>query len=408
MVQEKYKPTKEREAIASIFLLVSVLQTQISRKDILLASLMAIFIPFGYNLTKIAMPLKFVSVGIEKGILILPILVGDALQLLVRPISGVLADKYGHKRFLFVSPLLYALAFIIMLKAESAWGIYVAMIVLGIAVASFWSVFLAYSSYIDLSISKSVGYILMISFIGALIGTVLSGYIYEYYGSSTVFLISAISCIIVAIASIGLKPIKTGDFKANLDIVMRIAVKNVKDILENSNTISLRSVINTYAPILLIDAGLRPTIVGVIMVILPAMYAIMQYVGGVLYSKIVLYRAYINMIALALLILFVVFCINAMIYLAIIVFFMYGIMSSLLFTPQLSKSIDTDSNMRATATGSFGVGMILGRILASAISATCGYIAETSIALYSSPHMALMGVGVCFLIITVGVRIPKL
>ena len=143
------------------------------------------------------------------------------------------------------------------------------------------------------------------------------------------------------------------------------------------------------------------------MVVLPAMYAIMQYIGGALYSKIVPYRALINMVALLLLMLFALFCINTMIYSAVFVFIVYGITSSLLFTPQLSRSMDTNLELRATAAGGFGAGMTLGRILASTISMVCGFMADRGVIQYPSPSVALMGVSIGFIVPTVGMWILR-
>lgn len=59
------------------------------RKDIVVVSILSMSIPIAYNLTKIALPLKLVDVGFSKGIVILPIMIGNFFKYFLGYCSGL-------------------------------------------------------------------------------------------------------------------------------------------------------------------------------------------------------------------------------------------------------------------------------------------------------------------------------
>ncbi len=336
-------------------------------------------IPVAFNTAmKIAIPLKVVSVGIPKGLAILPILVNNVFQIFTRPIAGWLAEKTDHRIIFGSATLLYGAGFMLYLSSKSPIDVYISSIVLGLGIASFWSTFLAYSSYMDRkSASQGLAKTLSISYVGAFVGTVLSGFIYEYYGFYGTFIFSAI----ISASSLPLVFLlpKAETYEIELEEALRITVRNIRDLFLNTNAISLVPIVNTYAPIILIDAGIPPSIAGLILTTLPIFSAIMQILGGYLYRPTIKYRRAINILANFSMVLFALSASFSMLLLTILFFATYSLASSLLFTPQLTKSIEEGGKARAVGSGGFGSGMNVTRVLGSIIATAGGYLAEEGI-----------------------------
>ena len=373
----------------------------LGRKDIVVVSILSMLIPITYNLTKIALPLKLVDVGFSKGIIILPIMIGNFFQVFFRPLFGFMAEKYGHRKFIILAPTLYSLAFIIIAFSRSTYEISLGIILLGLAISMFWSSFLAYSSYIHpRDISISLGHVLAISYIGAMVGTIFSGYTFEYYGSKYVFYVSSVLGLLATMVAFFLTPV-VGGGEVELKKVLEVINVNMTDIILNVNIISMLSIVNTYAPIILIESGISPTLTGILMLSLPLMSAVMQYLGGILYVKIIRYKTVINISALIMLIIFAFVPYIQNIFVSIAAFILYSILSSLLFTPQLSKSVDTSEEMRAVGTGGFGAGMALSRTVASTLSLIGGYVADIGLVGVSSPSLAIVVPSLSFIVISI-------
>lgn len=360
----------------------------LTTREVIVATAIGLLVPIAFNLTKIAIPMKIISVGISKGVVILPLLVGNIFQVVTRPIFGVFAEKYGHKKIFGSAPILYAISFMIFANSKGPLDVYIASIILSLGIAAFWSAFLAYSSYLKYGAAKSIAHVLAFSFVGAFIGTAYSGYVFDAFGYDVVFMISALICILAVTTSLFTHSPK-GNKELSLGDVYAVAISNIKDTILNANTLSLIPIVNTYAPILLIDAGLSPTITGLVLVALPLMSAIMQYFGGKAYNKIVSLRPLINILSLLILISFAYLSVIRAIYLAVLSFVLYSIFASTMFTPQITRSIDTSEDMRAVGTGGFGSGMTLARVIASSVAVVGGNIAETGTINLNPPFFAL-------------------
>jgi len=385
--------------------LLGIVIERITRRDAILATIVSVLVPFSYNLTKVSLPVKMASVGLGKGVIILPMLIGNCFQVVIRPISGIYAEKYGHKKFFCTAPLLYSLSFILISMSRNVVDIIFSTIILSMGIAMFWSAFLAFSSYIHPErIALSIGHILAFSYIGALMGTALSGYLYEHYGMFFVFLAASIICILATFVSIF---ITSAQGKKYFEQSSAIAIirRNMKDILTNSNIIAMIPIVNMYAPILLLESGVSPTYVGLLLTSLPLMSAIMQYVGGFLYSHVVNHRHVINMMSLIFLSLFAYASAEKLIIIGSLCFIIYSLLSSFLFAPQLSTAVDKSENMRAVGASGFGAGIAMGRVIAASLSVIGGYVADTHIINVSSPMFAMVLSSTTFGIITVASRI---
>jgi len=191
-----------------------------------------------------------------------------------------------------------------------------------------------------------------------------------------------------------------GKGRIELKRAMRIINVNMTDIILNVNIISMLPIVNTYAPIILIDSGLSPTTTGILMLFLPFMSAIMQYLGGILYEKIIKYKFVINVSALIMLIIFASVSYIRNIFISIAAFISYSILSSFLFTPQLSKSVNTSEEMRAIGTGGFGAGMVLSRTIASTLSLIGGYVGDIEMVSISAPSLAITVPALSFIAIS--------
>ena len=358
-------------------------------------------IPVAFNVAmKIAIPLKIVSVGIPKGLAILPILVNNVFQVFTRPIAGWLAEKTDHRVVFGSATLLYGAGFMLYLSSRTPFDVYISSIVLGLGIASFWSAFLAYSSYIDeKSASQGLAKALSISFVGAFVGTILSGFVFEYYGFHGTFVFATI-VVVSAIFFILLLP-KMETHEIDLGKALRITSGNIRDLFLNANAVSLVPIVNTYAPILLIDAGVSPSIAGIILTAFPIFSAITQILGGYLYRPIIRYRLIINILANFSMILFALSANLAVLPLTILFFVMYSFASSLLFTPQLTKSIEEGGEARAVGSGGFGSGMNATRVLGSVIATMGGYIAEEGLISIQPAVSAIVFTSVAFIFISI-------
>lgn len=367
------------------------------------AFLIAFFIPVAFNSTKIATPLKIVDVGIGAGIVILPITIGNIFQIFLRPTFGSYSERLGHKRIFSFAPVLYGLAFILYYFSKTPIEVILASIVLSIGISAFWSPFLAYSSFLDENKARGVADVLTASYFGAFVGTALSGYLFEALGFKVFFFGAVIMFMVPIIAQY---TSLTGSLrKLELNDIVRRTYISLKDTVLNANAIALVPVVNAYGPILMLEAGLTPTEAGLLLTIFPIMSAITQQLGGKLYGKLVGLRWIINLFALALLASFAFVALLRIKILTIASFLGYSTSSSLIFTPQLTKSIESSGKYRGVGSGGFGAGMNVSRVMASTVAMGGGYLAEQGAVDLYPPIAAIYSVVFFLGIITIINRI---
>jgi len=90
-----------------------------------------ILVPMAYALSSVARPLLSTAVGIPKGVLAVLPLTSNVAQILMRPIFGVLCDRYGRKIFMTIGASLYLLSYLYQSFAQSALDMILASFIFG-------------------------------------------------------------------------------------------------------------------------------------------------------------------------------------------------------------------------------------------------------------------------------------
>lgn len=154
--------------------------------------LVGALMPLSFSLASVARPLLAVAVGVQAGILAIIPLVSNIAQIFFRPIFGYLSDKHGRKIFISIAVLIYATGYIIYSIAESPLHIIIASFVIGIGIGCLWPALMALSAEIGSNARESLGSLLMLSFLGSLIGSVFSGFVAEVFGWRETYMLSAL------------------------------------------------------------------------------------------------------------------------------------------------------------------------------------------------------------------------
>ena len=154
--------------------------------------LVGALMPLSFSLASVARPLLAVAVGVQAGILAIIPLVSNIAQIFFRPIFGYLSDKHGRKIFISIAVLIYATGYIIYSIAESPLHIIIASFVVGIGIGCLWPALMPLSAEIGSNARESLGSLLMLSFLGSLIGSVFSGFVAEVCGWRETYMLSAL------------------------------------------------------------------------------------------------------------------------------------------------------------------------------------------------------------------------
>jgi len=324
----------------------------------------------------IAIPLKAISVGLTKGLVASIILVSNIVQLFGRPLFGYLSDRYGAKKFIVLAPLVYSSSYYLFFISKNILEIFISSMLLGLGVSSQWAALFGYVSKRNkLKISDATGSILSISFFGAVIGLTFSGYLVEFYGLNFPFFISSLvslSCLFIIL------PINSvsGSESASFMRSMKVAVSGIWNTLVTTNSIALFPIIRTYGVLLLLYAGLKESLIGLILTLYRLISALLQKVSAKITPHIVKKLYALNLMSLLNFLLFAILVFWNQLYLSLIFFAIGTVITSLLPTSQLVKSISIDTRYTGSGAAGFGTGLSVGRIVATGIGSIAGGFEE--------------------------------
>lgn len=333
-------------------------------------------IPVSFNIVVIAIPLKAISVGLAEGLVASIILVSNIVQLLGRPLFGYLSDRFGAKKFIVLAPLIYSSSYYLFYISRNVLEIFISAMLLGLGVSSQWAALFGYvSKKNQLKISEATGSILSVSFTGAVLGLALSGYLVEFYGLDYPFFFSSIIAFMCLFIILPIESVK-GSRGVSFTGSMKVAVSGIWNTLATTNSISLFPIIRTYGVLLLISAGLKESLIGLILTIYRLINASLQKVSAKITPRIIKKLYILNLLALSNYFLFAVLVLWNQIYLSIIFFIVGTIINSLLPTSQLVKSMSIDVRYAGSGVAGFGTGLSVGRIVATGIGSIAGGLEE--------------------------------
>jgi len=119
--------------------------------------------------------------------------VGTAILYFLPVITGALADRYGYRRVLLISYVLYIAAFLLMPYCQSFWSVFINYIFLALAAALFKPIISATIAHLTTKENSSIGFGIFYQMVnvGAFIGPLVSLY-YGAHSYNNVFYVSAI------------------------------------------------------------------------------------------------------------------------------------------------------------------------------------------------------------------------
>ncbi|MHA1590030.1 MAG: MFS transporter [Candidatus Njordarchaeales archaeon] len=341
--------------------------------------LVGALMPLSFSLASVARPLLAVAVGVQAGILAIIPLVSNIAQIFFRPIFGYLSDKHGRKIFISIAVLIYATGYIIYSIAESPLHIIIASFVIGIGIGCLWPALMALSAEIGSNARESLGSLLMLSFLGSLIGSVFSGFVAEVFGWRETYMLSALVALCAFLVAVMLKEPsmkrEAPDIRSSLKLSYKIAARSVTRI----NSIGLKPILSTYLPVILLDLGLTQTIIGVFMAFDRLITSIMQKVSAKVSTKKLFRIPAINLLSLGALLLFITMASYHNLLLAISSYITYSVGAGLLPTSELAEATERAGRAKGSGAGGFGVALSFTRIIASSIATAGGSIEIASL-----------------------------
>ncbi|MHA1609184.1 MAG: MFS transporter [Candidatus Njordarchaeales archaeon] len=350
--------------------------------------LVGALMPLSFSLASVARPLLAVAVGVQAGILAIIPLVSNIAQIFFRPIFGYLSDKHGRKIFISIAVLIYATGYIIYSIAESPLHIIIASFVIGIGIGCLWPALMALSAEIGSNARESLGSLLMLSFLGSLIGSVFSGFVAEVFGWRETYMLSALVALCAFLVAVMLKEPsmkrEAPDIRSSLKLSYKIAARSVTRI----NSIGLKPILSTYLPVILLDLGLTQTIIGVFMAFDRLITSIMQKVSAKVSTKKLFRIPAINLLSLGALLLFITMASYHNLLLAISSYITYSVGAGLLPTSELAEATERAGRAKGSGAGGFGVALSFTRIIASSIATAGGSIEIASLSLVISALLA--------------------
>ena len=341
--------------------------------------LVGALMPLSFSLASVARPLLAVAVGVQAGILAIIPLVSNIAQIFFRPIFGYLSDKHGRKIFISIAVLIYATGYIIYSIAESPLHIIIASFVIGIGIGCLWPALMALSAEMGSNARESLGSLLMLSFLGSLIGSVFSGFVAEVFGWRETYMLSALVALCAFLVAVMLKEPsmkrEAPDIRSSLKLSYKIAARSVTRI----NSIGLKPILSTYLPVILLDLGLTQTIIGVFMAFDRLITSIMQKVSAKVSTKKLFRIPAINLLSLGALLLFITMASYHNLLLAISSYITYSVGAGLLPTSELAEATERAGRAKGSGAGGFGVALSFTRIIASSIATAGGSIEIASL-----------------------------
>ena len=341
--------------------------------------LVGALMPLSFSLASVARPLLAVAVGVQAGILAIIPLVSNIAQIFFRPIFGYLSDKHGRKIFISIAVLIYATGYIIYSIAESPLHIIIASFVIGIGIGCLWPALMPLSAEIGSNARESLGSLLMLSFLGSLIGSVFSGFVAEVFGWRETYMLSALVALCAFLVAVMLKEPsmkrEAPDIRSSLKLSYKIAARSVTRI----NSIGLKPILSTYLPVILLDLGLTQTIIGVFMAFDRLITSIMQKVSAKVSTKKLFRIPAINLLSLGALLLFITMASYHNLLLAISSYITYSVGAGLLPTSELAEATERAGRAKGSGAGGFGVALSFTRIIASSIATAGGSIEIASL-----------------------------
>lgn len=327
-------------------------------------------IPTAFTISSVARPLLSTAVGIPKGMLAILPLASNAAQILLRPIFGVLCDRYGRKIFMVLATLIYSLSYVYQSFAQTALDMVIASFVVGMGVSMFWTSIMAYATDIASDPREGAGELLTYAFAGSVVGSFLSGIAAEFLGWRSTLMVSAFLALIAFVISLLVKDIETKAEEIGWLRQIKMSYKLAGKTIINANSLGLWPVLRIYLPVIFMDMGFTQTIIGFLITLNRIIVTIVQK-PSVKLSKRSWFSVFkMNLVSVSLLLIFCLSSFYKAIIPSLISYFAFSATLGLMPSPQLGE-VTRDEATRGSGAGGYGMAMSISRLIAS-FSATFG------------------------------------
>ncbi|MHA1616482.1 MAG: MFS transporter [Candidatus Njordarchaeales archaeon] len=330
--------------------------------------LIGALVPMSFNIASVARPLLAVAVGVPAGILAIIPLASNIAQVFFRPIFGYLSDKHGRKLFIIIATLIYLTSYLLYSIATSPIGIVLASFVIGIGVACLWPSLMALSAENNSDAREAVGTLLMLSFMGSLIGSFFSGIVAEILGWRKTFLLSATITLVAFIIAIFLKEPRIERENISIQTSLRISYNIATRSITRVNSVGLKPILNSYIPVIFLNLGLSQSLIGMFLSLDRLVTSIMQKVSAKISKREFFKPAIINFSALIALMIFALVAAAENLFLSIVSYLAYSLGASLLPTSELAEATEKAGEAKGSGAGGYGVALSTTRILGSSLA----------------------------------------